>query len=99
MTSRGFGTEAAARLLGPRPFQRVAPLKVGIDALERGIARRSRRVVAPRWVAAAAAVPHGRAARWWSRQPAGTWQEALDIARDEHAPLTTPQEPSSGAAE
>jgi hypothetical protein len=25
--------------------------------------------------------------------------DALTIARDEHAPLTTPQEPSSGAAE
>ena len=49
MTSRGFGTEAASKIrMGPR---RVAPLEVGIDAIERGIARRSRRVVAPGWVA------------------------------------------------
>src|SRR3954467_19457 len=49
MTSRGFGTEAAAKLtsnLGA--FMHPAPLRVAIDALERGIARRSRRVVAPR---------------------------------------------------
>ena len=49
MTSRGFGTEAAGVLIsGPtKRIMRVAPLEVGIDALERGIARRSRRVVAP----------------------------------------------------
>ncbi len=53
MTRRGFGTEAAAKLNVRRrggPFTRVTPLEVGIDAIERGIARRSRRIVAPRWV-------------------------------------------------
>ena len=48
MTRRGFGTRAAARLGG---VQQVAPLSAGIDAIERGVARRSRRVVAPGWVA------------------------------------------------
>lgn len=50
MTSRGFGTEAARRFLGGRTVTTVTPLEVGIDALERGIARRSRIVVAPWWV-------------------------------------------------
>ncbi len=49
MTSRGFGTKAAGVLsAGFRPVMRVAPLRVAIDALERGITRRARRVVAPR---------------------------------------------------
>ena len=53
MTRRGFATAAAARIeRRAGPFTRVAPLEVGIDAIERGIERRSRRVVAPRWVAA-----------------------------------------------
>ena len=48
MTRRGFGTEAAGKM--KLAAARVAPLEVGIDSLERGIARRSRRVYAPRWV-------------------------------------------------
>ena len=47
---------------GLKPFMRVAPLKVAIDALERGIARRSRRVVAPGVGRAAAAAAHARPA-------------------------------------
>src|SRR5690348_17142536 len=52
MVRQGFGTEAARRMseIGPRR-RPVTPLEAGIDAIERGIARRSRRVVAPRWVA------------------------------------------------
>ena len=86
MTSRGFGTEAASRLrLGAR---RVAPLAAGVDAIERGIARRSRRVVAPRWVAGVLPIRAlvqplvERVSRWGL-------DEALEIARQEHAPLTT----------
>jgi NAD(P)-dependent dehydrogenase (short-subunit alcohol dehydrogenase family) len=91
MTSRGFGTEAAAKLtasLGRRP--RVAPLDTAIDALERGIRRRSRRVVAPRW-----AVPLLPLRMFV--QPLidiGAQRglpKALDIARGEDAPFTTPQ--------
>jgi NAD(P)-dependent dehydrogenase (short-subunit alcohol dehydrogenase family) len=91
MTSRGFGTEAAAKLMrGRRALTSVAPLSVAIDAVERGIARRSRRVVAPGWVAAllptrmlvqhAVDVGAQRGLR-----------AALETAREEHAPLTTPQ--------
>jgi len=50
MTSRGFGTEAAKRFLRGRTITRVTPLAVGIDALERGIAKRARIIVAPKWV-------------------------------------------------
>ena len=54
MVRQGFDTAAAKRLAEiRRRVARVTPLEVGIDAIERGIARRSRRVVAPRWVAAA----------------------------------------------
>jgi short-subunit dehydrogenase len=91
MTSRGFGTAAAAKLTaGVKPFMRVAPLKVAIDALERGIARRSRRIVAP--ASAAPLLPFRMLA-----QPfvdVGTQRhlaEALEIARRENAPLTTLQ--------
>lgn len=91
MTSRGFGTEAAASIPAVERT-RVAPLKVGIDALERGIARRARRVVAPRWVgpllpfrmAAQPVVEHA------TRRGLA---KALEIARREDAPLTTPQPP------
>jgi NAD(P)-dependent dehydrogenase (short-subunit alcohol dehydrogenase family) len=92
MTSRGFGTEAAARLtenLGP--VMRVAPLDVALDALERGIERRARRVVAP--PRAAPLLPLRMVVqpvvdRFVQRR----LRAALEIAREEHAPLTTPQE-------
>src|SRR3546814_19979775 len=50
MTSRGFGTEAAKKIAFAKVL-RVAPLEVGIASLEQGIARRSKRIVAPWWVA------------------------------------------------
>jgi NAD(P)-dependent dehydrogenase (short-subunit alcohol dehydrogenase family) len=50
MTSRGFETQAARKLLGPRHGRGVAPLEPAIDAIERGIAHRSRRVASPSWV-------------------------------------------------
>lgn len=90
MTSRGFGTEAAARFLGERTITKVTPLGVGIDALERGIARRSKRIVAPAWVAPILRVRMlaqpvvDRAAR--PRVAA-----ALAIAREERVELTTVQ--------
>ncbi|MDX6663992.1 MAG: hypothetical protein QOG68_198, partial [Solirubrobacteraceae bacterium] len=91
MTSRGFGTDAAAKLTkGLKPFMRVAPLRVAIDALERGIARRSRRVVAPR--SAAPLLPLRMAVQpLIDRAVQRHLAEALEIARAEHAPLTTPQ--------
>lgn len=90
MTSRGFGTEAAAKLTGGGALTGATPLKVGIDALERGIARRSKQIVAPRWVAAV--LPLRPVVQpvidLYSRRHLS---EALRIARDEVITLTTPQ--------
>jgi NAD(P)-dependent dehydrogenase (short-subunit alcohol dehydrogenase family) len=89
MTSRGFGTEAAGKVSAAK-FTRVAPLEVGIDALERGIARRSRRVVAPWWVGPL--LPVRMAVQpFIDRVTQRGLSEALEIARSEDAPLTTPQ--------
>jgi hypothetical protein len=91
MTSRGFDTEAAQKLTaGLEPFSRVAPLHLAIDALERGIARRSRRIVVPTW--AAPLLPLRMLVQPFvelgtQRRLAG----ALEVARREDAPLTTPQ--------
>ena len=91
MTSRGFGTEAAAVLtknLGA--VMQVAPLKVAIDALERGIERRARRIVAPR--RAAPLLPLRMVVQpFVDRIVQRHLAEALEIAREENAPLTTPQ--------
>ena len=90
MTSRGFGTEAAQRFLGGGNLTRVTPLSVGIDALERGINRRSRIICAPRYVAPILPIR-------MLAQPAfelvvrGRLAEVLDIARGEVVDLTTPQ--------
>ena len=86
MTERGFGTEAAGQI--EFAARRVTPLERGIDAIERGIARRSRRVVAPGWVAALLPVRMG-AQRIVDVVARRRLDKALDIARGEHAPLTT----------
>jgi NAD(P)-dependent dehydrogenase (short-subunit alcohol dehydrogenase family) len=91
MTSRGFATEAASRMpIGGHGHLPVAPVEPAIDALERGIARRSRRIVSPRWVGAvlpirmvAQRVVELGARRGLSR--------TMEIARTERPPLTTPQ--------
>jgi NAD(P)-dependent dehydrogenase (short-subunit alcohol dehydrogenase family)/alkylhydroperoxidase family enzyme len=89
MTSRGFGTEAASRIRrGPR---RVAPLKAGIDAIERGVRTRARIVAAPAW--AAWVLPIRMLAQLVVERVTAPGLEAvLEIAREEHAPLTTPLE-------
>lgn len=91
MTRRGFGTEAAQKLLtGVGWLARSAPLGTAIDALERAISRRSRRVVVPSWHAPLLPLR-------MALQPLveiGTRRglsEALEIARREDASLTTPQ--------
>ena len=91
MTRRGFGTAAAAKIAKAGPFTSVAPLALGIDALERGIARRSRRIVAPWWVGALLPfrVPAQLAVERLMGGP--NMVEALRVARDEDAPLTTSQ--------
>ncbi len=90
MTARGFATAATTVLTGGGPPTSATPLKVGIDALDRGIARRSRRIVAPRWVGLV--LPFRdvaqRVIEWRLR---GKVAEAVRIARDEDVPFTTPQ--------
>jgi NAD(P)-dependent dehydrogenase (short-subunit alcohol dehydrogenase family) len=90
MTNRGFGTRSAAalRFFNKGPFTGVSPLAVGIEAIERGVGSRSRIVVAPRSVAFAL---HTRmfAQRVVDRAARRGLEEALAIAREEHAPLTT----------
>ena len=90
MTSRGFDTAAAAQLTGGGTPTKVTPLAVGIDALERGIARRSRRIVAPRWVSPILPV-RMTAQRVVDRYLARTVAGALATARGETVELTTPQ--------
>jgi NAD(P)-dependent dehydrogenase (short-subunit alcohol dehydrogenase family) len=90
MTTRGFGTAAARAILGRSTVSGVAPLGPAIDAVERAIARRKRKVVSPWWVALALplrpiaqhlidiALRRGVA-------------RALEIARTEEASFTTDQ--------
>jgi hypothetical protein len=89
MTSRGFGTEAAKRT----PLGRhVTPVSKAIDAIERGVERRSRRVVTPRWVEP---LLHTRMVAQRVTERAISPRKVaqiLEIARREDAPLTTPQE-------
>jgi NAD(P)-dependent dehydrogenase (short-subunit alcohol dehydrogenase family) len=92
MTSRGFGTEAAASLSSGRAglLLRVRPAEIGVRALERGIARRSKRIVAPGWVAAA--LPVRMAIQpVVDRVTSGGVSHALEIARQERVELTTVQ--------
>ncbi len=89
MTSRGFSTEAAGQVAAVRR-QRVAPLKVGIDALERGIARRARRVYAPRWVGPVLPIRMAVQPLIEVVSQKGL-AKALETAREEDAPLTTAQ--------
>ena len=65
-------------------------MEVGIDALERGITRRSRRIVAPWWVAAVlpTRMVTGRFVELYARR---NLVEALRVARGESVELTTPQ--------
>lgn len=90
MTARGFGTRAAAAMLGDGALTRITPLPVAIDALERGIARRARRVVAPRWVGPLLPA-RMLAQRVVDRRTRHGLAEALAIAREEEVEFTTPQ--------
>jgi NAD(P)-dependent dehydrogenase (short-subunit alcohol dehydrogenase family) len=91
MVRQGFGTAAAQRMADVRrPGMRVAPLEAGIDAIERGIARRSRRVVAPRWVAPVLQT-RMLAQRVIELATRSSIEDVLEIARGEDVPLTTPQ--------
>ncbi|MCT2582349.1 SDR family NAD(P)-dependent oxidoreductase [Actinophytocola gossypii] len=90
MTSRGFGTRAAAALTGGGTVTGTAPLAGAVDALERGIARRARRIVSPRWVGPL--LPLRMAVQpVVERHRRSHVAAALEIARTEDAPFTTPQ--------
>jgi NAD(P)-dependent dehydrogenase (short-subunit alcohol dehydrogenase family) len=91
MVRQAFGTEAVRRMseIGPRRLP-VTPLEAGIDAIERGIVRRSRRVVAPRWVAPLLPM-RMLAQRVVEAATRSSIEGVLEIARSESAPLTTPQ--------
>jgi hypothetical protein len=69
---------------------KVTSLEVGIDALERGIARRSRIVVAPWWVRPILPV-RMVAQRVVDLASRRGLEDALRIAREEKVDLTTPQ--------
>jgi NAD(P)-dependent dehydrogenase (short-subunit alcohol dehydrogenase family) len=93
MTSRGFGTEAARTLMGQGPASKatgVAPLELGVRALERGIARRKRYIVAPAWVGGVLPVRMAAQAVVEQATQRGL-KKALAIAREEEVELTTPQ--------
>jgi NAD(P)-dependent dehydrogenase (short-subunit alcohol dehydrogenase family) len=90
MTTRGFNTDAARKLLGNRNITRVTPLEVGIRALERGIGRRSRIIVAPAWTRPALS------GRMFVQIVAdqvvrGRIGDAVRTAQRERVELTTPQ--------
>jgi NAD(P)-dependent dehydrogenase (short-subunit alcohol dehydrogenase family) len=90
MTSRGFGTKAASLLTGGGAVSSVAPLHVAIDAVERGIANRSRRVCAPRWVEAVLPI-RMIAQRVVEVAVRRRVAKAVAVAVTEDAPLTTAQ--------
>jgi NAD(P)-dependent dehydrogenase (short-subunit alcohol dehydrogenase family) len=91
MVKRGFQTRAvtqAARGRSAPPG--TAPLTVAIDAIERGIERRARRVTAPGWVAPVLPLRMLVQPLLDVVSRRGL-QESLAIAREEHAPLSTSQ--------
>ena len=91
MTARGFATKAAERtLLGGSRRLPVSPVEPAIDALERGIRRRSRRIVSPPWVGAVLPI-RMLAQRLVELQVHRGLGETLEIARGERSPLTTSQ--------
>jgi NAD(P)-dependent dehydrogenase (short-subunit alcohol dehydrogenase family) len=89
MTHRGFATKAAKRTpLGNHRM--VAPVGPAIDALERGIERRARRIVSPRWVGPL--LPFRMVAQRVVERGTGRGLgETLEVARGEDVELTTPQ--------
>lgn len=90
MTSRGFGTRAATMLTGGGTIHDVAPLESAIDALDRGVRKRSRRICAPRWIAPI--LPARMVAqRVMELRGFPQLTLALQIAREEGADLTTVQ--------
>ncbi|WP_205353054.1 hypothetical protein, partial [Janibacter anophelis] len=68
----------------------VAPLETGLRALERGIARRSRRIAAPGWARPVVPLRHV-AQRVIELKPLPHLEKSLEIARTEQVEYTTEQ--------
>lgn len=93
MTSRGFDTRAAKRMpLGGHGHLPVSPVEPAIDAIVRGIEKRSRRIVSPRWVGPLlpARMVVQRVLELQARRGLA---ETLEIARGERPGMTTEQPP------
>jgi NAD(P)-dependent dehydrogenase (short-subunit alcohol dehydrogenase family) len=91
MVSRGMQTRAAEQAPGRRrAVVKPVPLVRAVDAIERGVQRRSRWVTAPGWVPAAL-VLRALLQPLVERGVRSGLSESLELAREEHAPLTTPQ--------
>ena len=91
MTSRGFDTAAAKRMpIGGHGHLPVAPVGPAIDAIERGIVRRSRRIVSPRWVGFLLPI-RMIVQRVVEQQAKRGLAKTIEIAREEEVELTTPQ--------
>ncbi|MHA7126471.1 SDR family NAD(P)-dependent oxidoreductase [Janibacter indicus] len=97
MTSRGFDTVAGKKLTGGGTVSGVAPVEAGLRALERGIAKRSRRIAAPGWVPPVVPLRHV-AQRVIELKPMPELEESLDIARTEQVDYTTAQPTTSRKA-
>ncbi len=91
MTERGFATEAASRTpIGGHGHLPVWPVEPAIDALERGIRRRARRIVSPSWVGPVLPI-RMLAQRVVELTLRRGFAKTLEIARREQATFTTPQ--------
>lgn len=90
MTTRGFATEAAEAMLGGGSFTRITPVDAAIDALERGIQRRRRRIVVPRHLAPVLPV-RMIAQRFIDLVARRNLRRGLEVARGEDVRLTTEQ--------
>lgn len=91
MTTRAFDTKAAALMpIGGHGHLPVSPVEPAIDALERGIDARKRRIVSPRW---GTPVLFARmiVQRFVELQVRRRTAKALELARAEKAKLTTEQ--------
>lgn len=91
MTSRGMKTEAASRLGAGGPFTSVSPLAVAVDALERGISRRARRIYARDGWASYSGSGWAPSARSSDGSPAlfptrSTWQNETWSTSRRHSP-------------
>ncbi|WP_278260849.1 SDR family NAD(P)-dependent oxidoreductase [Nocardia sp. AG03] len=90
MTRRGFGTAAAHTVLAEISLTGISPIGPAVDALERAIARRSKTVVSPWWVALVLPV-RPLAQLVVQRLLGNKVARAVEIARTEDVPFTTTQ--------